>query len=111
MTLINKSKKIELTAKIKHCKSIFSKATGLMFSRKNKDLALVFPFEQPQRVSLHMWFVFYSIDVLFLNEKKEVVEIKKNFKPFSFYNPKKKASYVVELIDSKTTTAGDLISF
>jgi len=44
-----------------------------------------------------MFFVFYPIDVLLLNKHKEIVEIKKNFKPFTFWTSKEKGKYVVEL--------------
>lgn len=62
-----------------------------------------------------MFFVFHPIDVLFLNKNKIVVEIKENFKPFSFYTPKNKAMYVIELgkdaIKSSKTEIGDKIEF
>ena len=65
-----------------------------MFSRRH-NLVMVFPEER--KVKLHNWFVFYPIDVLFLDKQKKIIEIKENFKPFTFYYSKKKASYVVEL--------------
>ena len=71
-----------------------SRRFGLMFSRQK---TLVFTFEEEQIVPLHMMFVFYKIDVLFLNKDQVVVEMKQNFKPFTFYIPKNKAAYVIEL--------------
>ncbi len=78
-----------------------------MFSRRNDSKALVFELKKAKKVPLHMFFVFYPIDVLYLDEvkgnkknkngNKRIVEIKENFKPFTFYFPKKKAKYVVEL--------------
>lgn len=56
-----------------------------------------------------MFFVFYSIDVLLLNEKKEIVEIKKNFKPFTFWNSKEKGKYVVELAFPGEYQVGDRV--
>ncbi|MDD4662623.1 MAG: DUF192 domain-containing protein, partial [Candidatus ainarchaeum sp.] len=47
--------------------------------------------------SIHMFFVFYRITVIFLNSKKDVVDIKKNLKPFRLYIPKRKAKYVIEI--------------
>ena len=44
-----------------------------------------------------MFFVFYPIDVLILDENKKVVEIKRNFKPFTVWNSKEKGKYVVEI--------------
>jgi uncharacterized protein len=94
------------------CNSLFSQAKGLMFS---KQKSLVFEFANERIVSLHMWFVFFPIDVVFLDENLEVVEIKENFKPFSFYIPKNKAKYVLELgsgiVASTGTKVGDVIHY
>ncbi|MBR9691161.1 DUF192 domain-containing protein [Candidatus Woesearchaeota archaeon] len=78
----------------KVCRSAWSKARGLMFSRKKN---LVFVFDDEKRRNLHMFFVFFPIDVLFLDKDKKIVEIKKNFKPFTYYKPKNKVKYIVEI--------------
>ena len=61
-----------------------------------------------------MFFVFFPIDVLFLDEDKKVVEIKKKFEPFTLYNPKNKAKYVIELpqgaVKNTNTKIGDKVS-
>ena len=65
-------------------------ARGLMFFPKKKfDFALIFDrcYESKVNSALHMFFVFYAIDVLFLYEKKEFVDIKIDFKPFRLYTP------------------------
>ena len=115
MPVINETKKLTLAQEVKLCENVFSRAIGLMFSRKNVNLGLVFPFKKEKKVSLHMWFVFYPIDVLFLDKNKKVVEIVHRFKPFSFYKPEKKAKYVVELpagiVSWTKTETGDIISF
>jgi len=80
------------------CKSILSKAHGLMFSKKKN---LIFIFDEEQRIGLHMFFVFFPIDVLFLDENKKIIEIKENFKPFTFYRSTEKAKYVVEIATKK----------
>lgn len=71
----------------------FGKIFGLMFSRARN---LVFVFDDEEIRGLHMLFVFYPIDVLFLDKNKKVVE-KARLRPFQFYNSKKKAMYVLEL--------------
>lgn len=88
------------------CKNLFSQMRGLMF-RKRQNLVMVF--EQEKKISLHMFFVFYPIDVLLLNEKKEIVVIKRNFKPFTFWNSKEKGKYVVELAFKGEYEVGDRI--
>jgi len=109
----NKTKKTIISKKHKLCKSDFSKALGLMFSLKPHTL--IFEFNKEKKVSLHMLFVFFPIDVIYLNENKKVVEIKNNFKPFTFYHPKKNAKYLIELpngtIKKSRTSIGDKIIF
>ena len=72
---------------------------GLMFfPRKKFNFGLIFEREIESIVgsSIHMMFVFYPINILFLNSKKEIVDIKLNLKPFRFYSPKKKSKYIIE---------------
>lgn len=106
---LTKNKIIAYDYKI--CKSRFSKARGLMFSRKKN---LIFVFDKEEYVPLHMWFVFFPIDVMYLDKDKKIIEIKENFKPFTFYNPENKAVYVVELcnnnIKNTGTVVGDIVS-
>ena len=93
---------------------ILSKFIGLMFSKKRKK-ALIFKFKKEKVIALHMLFVFYPIDVLFLDRNKIVVDKKENFRPFAFCKPKKKAMYAVELpneiIKKTKTEIGDKIEF
>ena len=62
-----------------------------------------------------MFFVFYPIDVLFLDKTKIIVDIKEHFRPFTFYKSRKKAMYAVELphgiIKQTKTETGDKIKF
>ena len=85
-----------------------------MLSKKNKR-ALIFKFDREKIISLHMFFVFYPIDVLFLDKNKIVVDKKENFKTFAFYSSKKKAIYAIEFLEGtikKTKTEiGDKIGF
>jgi uncharacterized protein len=76
------------------CKTPWSKARGMMFRTKPK--LLLFVFQQEQIVPLHMFFVFFPIDVIFLDKKNRVVEIKERFRPFTFYTPRKKAWSILE---------------
>ena len=77
----------------KICKSALSKAIGLMFSKKRN---LLFEFDKEIKITLHNFFVFYPINLVFLDKDKKVIEIKRNFKPFTFYTSKQKARYLLE---------------
>jgi len=46
-----------------------------------------------------MMFMFYPVDLLYLNKDKKVVERKRNLKPFHLYKPLNKAQYIVEMED------------
>ncbi len=108
--IINKTKKKLLIDKQLICRNLFSKGFGLMF-RKKPDYGMIFEFETEKKIALTMWFVFFPIDVIWLDKNKRVVEIKKDFKPFSNYTPSQKAMYVIEFSCGvlKNTSEGDLI--
>src|SRR3989344_5680281 len=109
----NRNKMIALGAV--YCRSSWSKAWGLMFSKRREERALIFPFDRPQLIPLHMLFVFYPIDILFLNENKEVIEIKEKLRPFCFYNPQRRSKFVIEVAAGKVqksqTKVKDRLSF
>jgi hypothetical protein len=114
MGVFNKKREKLVINKVKLCKNVFCQSKGLMFSKK-PDFGLVFVFKSEKRRSLHMFFVFYPIDVLFLGSDKKVVEIKESFMPFAVYYPRKKSKFVIELpsgaIKKSETQVGDTISF
>ena len=109
----NKSKNFVIIKETKLCRSVFCKAFGFMFRFKKPESALIFIFNKERKADLHMLFVFFPIDVLFLGKNKKVVDIKKDFKPFSYYPPKAKAQFVVEVPVGllKKTSLGDKIEF
>ncbi len=80
----------------KYCKSILSKAVGLRFHRKITDKAYIFEFASPRMISMDMVFVHFSIDVIFLDEKNAVIELKEDFRPYTFYTSKNMAKTVIE---------------
>jgi uncharacterized membrane protein (UPF0127 family) len=82
------------TVKIdKVCSSLPQKSIGLMFSKKK---TLLFKWKKSKKQPIHMLFVFFVIDLFYLNKNKEVIEIKKEVRPFSFYNPKRPCNYLIE---------------
>ena len=110
----NLTNKKVISKNAKFCSSMFSRFKGLMLSKK-QETALIFEFKKEQFISLHMLFVFYPIDVLFLDKTKKVVDMKECFRPFSFYNSRKRAMYAVELfngaVNKSKTKIGDRINF
>ncbi len=87
-----------LAKQIVFSSTILSQMRGLMFARDDKDRALIMVFPDERRVSLHMCFVFFPIDILFLDSKKRIVEMHEGARPFiTHVSPKHKAKYVIEL--------------
>ncbi len=98
--LFNKTKKLKVIKKTKIADSFFKRFKGLMFSKK-PDYALIFELEKEGKLnaSIHMLFVFYSIDVVYLDSNKKVVDIKYNFMPWSLnYTPKTPSKYFIEFL-------------
>lgn len=108
--MIKKDEKV-IASRIVSCDSIFSKAFGLRFKWLKKDSAFVFCFDTSQKVLMDMWFVFYPIDVIFLDSKGVIVELKKRFLPFAFYSSKRESVTIIELcngsIDNFSLNVGD----
>lgn len=113
MKIKNKTKNEIIVNNSKICKTFLSKTIGLMFSRKIEDYGLIFHFEKEEKISLHMFFVLYPIDVLFLDKNKKIIEIKRNFRPFGIFEPKEKSKFIIELPSNSTrgTRIGDTIEF
>jgi len=99
----------QIMQKTRFANSLFSKFKGLMFeTRKNFDYALIFPFSKESRIgsSIHMMFVFFPIDTIFLDKNKIVVD-KSTLNPWLInYTPKKSAKYLIELPQGKAKAIG-----
>ena len=109
----NATKKTVLAQHCNICSNFFTRAIGLMFAKKMTPTVLALPSEQT--ASIHTFFVRHYLDVLFLNDQWEVVDMVKGLQPKNTYTPKKKAMFVVELpegsIAKSKTQLGDIINF
>jgi uncharacterized membrane protein (UPF0127 family) len=120
LKVINRSKGIVVSESAKLASSFFSRFRGLMFSRK-KDTVLVSPEEDIASSSIHMFFMGFPIDVIWLNSDRVVIDLKKSVLPFNpvnrktwrIYKPRKAARYVIELGlgNSGGTEIGDVLEF
>ena len=75
------------------CNTFFSRLKGLMFSKK-KNLLFIFPVKE--KPFIHMFFVFYPITIIFLDEFYNILE-HKHIYPFQIYLPKQKFKYLLEI--------------
>ena len=78
---------------MKTTRSLIGLAVGLMF-QKPKEIMLEFPCEGMWAV--HTWFMRFPIDLTYLDKDREIVEVKKNVRPWRYYKPRKKAKYLIE---------------
>lgn len=106
MKIKTKNKTIEVGI----CNNFFLKSKGLMFSKKiqdNKGLLFVFDGESKFGKSIHMLFVFYPINVFWLDKNYVVVD-KVLAKPFRlYYAPKKACQYILETNSSIDINIGE----
>ncbi|WP_461867002.1 DUF192 domain-containing protein [Thermococcus sp.] len=94
--LINETKKRVWHGEVRLADTFFKRAVGLMF-KPSIDYALVFllPAETRMNASIHMFFMFKSIDVIFLDSSRKVVDFKLA-KPWRVYAPSEAARYIIE---------------
>lgn len=117
LMLFNKTRKKKIIAQVRIADSEFKRFKGLMLeSKKRFNYALVFPLGEPGRLraSIHMLFVFFPIDVLWLDARKRVVDKREALAPFVLNaTPKKAAAFIVELPRGKAekTEINDLLGW
>jgi len=96
--------------------SFFSRLQGLMF-KKNLERGLILkmpPNRGRSGSAIHMFFMRMSLDVVFLDENRVVVDTV-TLKPWTTYTPKKASRYVMEfevgVIRNSSTEIGDELDF
>jgi len=86
--------------------SFVTKLFGLMYRDKlEKDMGMLFTLRDESKIGASIWMLNmrFGIDIIWLNAKKQVVDIKEDARPCkSFFNcrtytPSAKAKYVLEL--------------
>jgi uncharacterized membrane protein (UPF0127 family) len=87
--------KLKKNFKIINRTNSFSQGKGLMFSKKITNEAHIFHLNKKRNISVHMLFVFQTLDIITLDEKNIVLETK-TLKPFTFYTFKKPSKTFIE---------------
>jgi uncharacterized protein len=113
--MLTKKNKV-ITKKVKLLKSPWTHAIGLMFRRTLENESYIFAFRKPRVDAVHMAFMRFSIDIVWLDEKKRVSDLYENAKPWQklifFKNP---AKYMIEmpsgLIKKHKITIGNHLDF
>ena len=112
MNIINKTRNIIIEKQTKECTTILSQGIGLMF--RTRIVPLLFTLKRAQRITIHSFFMLKTIDIIFLDDEKTVVDMT-TLKPWTWYIPKEKVTYVIEVpegtILSTKTGKGDELTF
>ena len=106
--MIVKSKNSKFDVKL--CDTMPCHYVGLMFNIPKND-GLLFKFKKEKFVSLHMLFVFITIDIIYLDKEKQIIKILKRVKPFTPFIKSVKCKYILELKNAKTLRLNDKLSF
>jgi uncharacterized membrane protein (UPF0127 family) len=80
--LITNEEGTVIARKVEFADSYLKKLRGLILRRSFEDTALVFPFRREIIVRIHMLFVLFPIDLLFLNESMRILGLA-TLKPLS----------------------------
>ncbi|MBN1642577.1 MAG: DUF192 domain-containing protein [Anaerolineae bacterium] len=114
--LVNRTTGQTLASRVRHCATYWSRLRGLMFRRTlGPDQAYVFWYrrESIAQTSIHMFFVFQTIAVVWLDAERRVVDAVRA-RPFCpYYASRIAAQYIVEaapaLLDR--VSRGDELAF
>ncbi|MGM0771661.1 MAG: DUF192 domain-containing protein [Halobacteriota archaeon] len=105
-----------ISSDVEYAKSMFSQAKGLMFRSSVKDsYAMVFILPSMKKVSLHMLFVPFPLDVLFLDDDKRIVKTTYLRPWIGTGDSGEKVKYIIELpagvIFRSDLSVGDHVMF
>lgn len=106
---------VVIAKNIEFARTMVKQALGLMFRRSiSLDYAMIFVLKKPSKVNVHMFFVFFPIDVIFLNEEKKICEFSR-LRPWVGFKAIKNIKYVLEMkagtFDMFNLTVGRQIEF
>jgi uncharacterized membrane protein (UPF0127 family) len=88
---------VEIAKNIEFARTTFRHVLGLMFRTSIPyDYSMIFKLKKPSKVSIHMLFVFFPIDVIFLNEEKKIMGLSL-LRPWVGYKAMEDIKYIIEM--------------
>lgn len=101
MAVIKKGDGTAVATDIELADTVLKKTVGVMFRRRlPQGFAMIFDMGLESRagIAIHMLFVFISIDVVYLDRDRRIVDIKRRLRPWiGLAWPKKPARYAIEM--------------
>ncbi|MDM5314859.1 DUF192 domain-containing protein [Fictibacillus sp. b24] len=102
----------KISYSVHEANTFFSRLKGLMFKKTLLDNEALWI--RPCN-SIHMCFMFFPIDVIFLDQNKQIVKLVSNLQPWKFIRPVKNAYSVLELpvntIERSNLKVGEYLEF
>ncbi|MRG85806.1 DUF192 domain-containing protein [Salinibacillus xinjiangensis] len=94
MEIIRKNIKYEVPIDLKFYNTFWKRFKGLMFKVKplKQEGIIILPCN-----SIHMFFMFFSIDVIFINDEQRVLKTVNHLKPWRVVTPVRGAVAAIEL--------------
>jgi uncharacterized membrane protein (UPF0127 family) len=88
---------LKIARNIEFTRTTFSQVMGLMFRKSiTYDYSMIFILKKPSQVSIHMLFVFFPIDVIFLNKEKKIMGFSR-LRPWVGYKAMEDIKYIIEM--------------
>jgi uncharacterized membrane protein (UPF0127 family) len=98
MRLIDETNGKVLASRVELADNFWKRFRGLMLrGRFPNGSAMFFTPAKPGRYGIHMFFVRFPIDLIYLDSKSVVVELRQGLKPWRIYRPKIIANSLIEL--------------
>lgn len=111
MPIMNRTRDSILADGFEECNSAWEQTKGMMFRKKVKPL--VFNFDNQGVVKLHSWFCPDHMDLIFLDENWQIVELQAEWPPWSSYKSQVPFMFLLELprgtIYNSRTQVGDVV--
>jgi len=99
MAVLKKSDGSVVAAEVEMADSILKKVTGVMFRRHlPPGFAMIFDMGMETRANIAIHMVFVSIDVVYLDDTRKIVDIKRRLRPWiGVAIPRRRARYAIEM--------------
>ena len=118
LDLLQSNGELISTLNIEIANSPYERETGLMYrTNMEKNQGMLFIFDEESVLTFYMKNTYISLDLIFINGKKEIISIYKNAKPndLSSISSKLPSKYVLEVIqgvsDNLNLKIGDRINY
>lgn len=114
--IINQTRPFTDPLSAEYCDSFFCKLRGLTFRRnlpKEWGLVLVEKSDDRLATAIHMFFVFFKLAIVWINDEGVVVDVRMATPWISFLVPKQTARYVLEIVPERIAEfqIGDKVNF